>query len=226
MFRSWQNNLQNLNEIDEIATFVNELKVQRLEFNNELNNRVEYLKYLNAVYEIEDETFVKSLQNLKQSNAEISKSLEVHQRNVKSINKIKKNNEAIAKTNRKLSMNATRIKQNLKEVKILNKFHEEIDIMSRQIFLHAARIRENLLQQQRTDLHQGLSLDVIQNFPRFTADQSHVGDQCSICMEDFEIGRNMMRLDCDGKHTFCKVCIDVWFADHNTCPLCRHKFNK
>ena len=93
MFRSWQNNLQNLNEIDEIATFVNELKVQRLEFNNELNNRVEFLKYLNAVYEIEDETFVKSLQNLKQSNAEISKSLEVHQRNVKSINKIKKNND-------------------------------------------------------------------------------------------------------------------------------------
>ena len=63
-------------------------------------------------------------------------------------------------------------------------------------------------------------------FSHFPADQSHVGDQCSICMEDFEIGRNMMRLDCDGKHAFCQVCIEGWFADHNTCPLCMHNFGE
>ena len=70
----------------------------------------------------------------------------------------------------------------------------------------------------------GLSPERIQNFAHFTADESHVGDQCSICMENFEIGRNMMRLDCDGKHAFCQVCIEGWFADHNTCPICRHTF--
>ena len=35
----------------------------------------------------------------------------------------------------------------------------------------------------------------IQQFEKFTADESFVGDQCVICMEDIEIGRNMMRLD-------------------------------
>ena len=71
---------------------------------------------------------------------------------------------------------------------------------------------------------QGLPSARIQQFEKFTADESHVGDQCVICMEDVEIGRNMMRLDCDGQHTFCQVCIEGWFADHNTCPICRHKF--
>ena len=71
---------------------------------------------------------------------------------------------------------------------------------------------------------QGLSLQSIQQFEQFIADESFVGDQCVICMGDIEIGRNMMRLDCDGQHTFCQVCIEGWFADHNTCPVCRHKF--
>ena len=53
---------------------------------------------------------------------------------------------------------------------------------------------------------QGLNFQRIQQFERFQADESFVGDQCAICMEDFEIGRNMMRLNCDGQHTFCQVC--------------------
>ena len=71
---------------------------------------------------------------------------------------------------------------------------------------------------------QGLTPQRIQQFEQFQADDSFVGDQCVICMEDFETGRNMMRLDCDGQHTFCQVCIEGWFADHNTCPICRHTF--
>ena len=91
----------------------------------------------------------------------------------------------------------------------------------RQVSHHAKQMIENL-QQQR--IQQGIRSKPIKKFPLFMADQSHVGDQCSICMEDFEIGKNMMRLDCDGKHAFCQVCIEGWFADHNTCPLCRHMF--
>ena len=71
---------------------------------------------------------------------------------------------------------------------------------------------------------EGLSHERIQQFEQFTADESFVGDQCAICMGDIEIGRNMIRLDCDGQHTFCQVCIEGWFAEHNTCPICRHKF--
>ena len=70
----------------------------------------------------------------------------------------------------------------------------------------------------------GFTTQRIQQFEQFTADESFVGDQCVICMEDIEIGRNMMRLDCDGQHIFCQLCIKEWFADHNTCPICRHLF--
>ena len=70
----------------------------------------------------------------------------------------------------------------------------------------------------------GLTPQRIHQFIKFTADESFVGDQCVICMGDIEIGRNMMRLDCDGQHTFCQVCIEGWFVEHKTCPICRHEF--
>ena len=74
------------------------------------------------------------------------------------------------------------------------------------------------------EIQEGLTIQRIQQFEQFTADESFVDDQCVICMGEIEIGRNMMRLDCDGQHTFCQVCVEGWFADHNTCPICRHKF--
>ena len=225
MFRSWQNSLQNLNTINEFDIFYNELDVQRRQFENQLNNRVKYLKNLNSVYDKEVETFVKTLRSLRKSNAEIRKALKVHQMNVKSTNILKQNNEAIAQIYKKIQGNTERKIQNLKELDNLKKLKVESIEKSLHISLHVLQIRENLRQQQRnTNLHQGLSSDVIEKFTRFTADQSHVGDQCSICMENYEIGRNMMRLDCDGKHAFCQVCIEGWFADHKTCPLCRHMF--
>ena len=83
---------------------------------------------------------------------------------------------------------------------------------------------QQLLAEKIDTFRRGLSPERIQKFAHFTADESHVCDQCSICMEDFKIGINMMQLDCDGKHAFCQVCIEGWFADHKTCPLCRHMF--
>ena len=71
---------------------------------------------------------------------------------------------------------------------------------------------------------QGLNTKRIQQFERFIADESFVDDQCVICMGDVEVGIKMMRLDCDGQHTFCKVCIKKWFVNHKTCPICRHAF--
>ena len=71
---------------------------------------------------------------------------------------------------------------------------------------------------------QGLTAQRIQQFEKFQADESFLDDQCAICMGDFEVGRNMMRLNCDGQHTFCQVCIEEWFATKKTCPICRHMF--
>ena len=71
---------------------------------------------------------------------------------------------------------------------------------------------------------QGLTAQRIQQFEQFQADKSFLGDQCVICMGNIKVDRNMMRLDCDGQHTFCQVCIEGWFATKNTCPICRHKF--
>ena len=40
--------------------------------------------------------------------------------------------------------------------------------------------------------YKGLTPERIQKFEQFTADESFVGDQCVICMEDIEIGRNIL----------------------------------
>ena len=69
-----------------------------------------------------------------------------------------------------------------------------------------------------------LSSDRIQQFYQFEADESHVGSQCQVCLEEVEVGRLMKQLDCGGRHSFCSVCIDQWFANHKTCPICRHIF--
>ena len=73
-------------------------------------------------------------------------------------------------------------------------------------------------------LNKGLSTERIQQFLQFEADESHVGDQCQVCLEEIKVGRLMKQLDCGGRHSFCRGCIDQWFANHKTCPICRHNF--
>ena len=80
-------------------------------------------------------------------------------------------------------------------------------------------------QQQNEDQQNGLNPRRIRRFQLFTAGETHVGDQCSVCMDDVDVGRRMRRLTCDGQHYFCQEFIEGWFANHNTCPLCRHKFD-
>ena len=180
MFRSWQNNLQNLNGINEVVTFFNGLGQQTLQFKNKINNRVDYFYNLNDLYRKDEETYAKALKKSETPRSD-----------------------------------------NLKEIYNSNRLREELFKKYRHIFYYVKRILKNL-QQQR--IQQGYRSIKFKMFTLFMADESHVGDQCSICMEDFEIGRNIMRLNCDGKHVFCQVCIEGWFADHKTCPLCRHMF--
>ena len=111
----------------------------------------------------------------------------------------------------------------------LEQFKEELEekyVLFRRAYINWIRDYTNQLLEERRTRQQleNLTPERIQQFNKFQADESFVGDQCVICMGDVEIGRNMMRLDCDGQHTFCQVCIEGWFADHNTCPICRHTF--
>ena len=83
---------------------------------------------------------------------------------------------------------------------------------------------DNLIEAKKKEVDKGLSSERIQQFLQFKADESHVGDQCQVCLEEVEVGRLMKQLDCGGRHSFCSVCIDQWFANHKTCPICRHIF--
>ena len=100
--------------------------------------------------------------------------------------------------------------------RLRNKFHQKFTE------INAQAVRD-LRGYFRVD--SGLSPARIQMFQLFTANETHVNDQCSICLEDVNVGRRMRRLTCDGQHYFCQECIEGWFAEHNTCPLCRHKFD-
>ena len=110
----------------------------------------------------------------------------------------------------------------LKLSAVKNKFRQKVSETVNRLQNIFMNLQE---QQQNEDQQKGLPPRRIGSFKLFTADESHVGDQCSICMEDIDVGRRMRRLTCDGQHYFCKECIEGWFAEHNTCPLCRHKFD-
>ena len=117
-----------------------------------------------------------------------------------------------------------KILSNNKEIKI--KFQKENKEYQRvEMYLQE---QHQILQQQmivaKQKLHRGLSSSRIQQFHKFPAGDSLVGSQCGVCLDDIELGRRMMRLDCNGQHAFCQGCVEGWFADHNTCPNCRHLF--
>jgi E3 ubiquitin-protein ligase RNF115/126 len=66
------------------------------------------------------------------------------------------------------------------------------------------------------------SADAIAALPRrkVTADLMADGKvECSICMEDLEIGAEITVLPCD--HLFHPDCIKPWLLTHDTCPHCR-----
>ena len=81
-----------------------------------------------------------------------------------------------------------------------------------------------LFLEKKNELDKGLSPEKIRQFLQYEADESHVEDQCQVCLEKFKVGRLIKQLDCGGRHFFCSDCIDQWFANHKTCPICRHVF--
>ena len=87
---------------------------------------------------------------------------------------------------------------------------------------HQSELIDQQIEDKRQQLHKGLSPARIQQFHQFLADETLVGDHCGVCLDDIEVGRRMIHIDCH--HVFCQDCVERWFADHNTCPNCRHIF--
>ena len=103
-------------------------------------------------------------------------------------------------------------------------FENKIKEIERDVIKNALHLNNLIAVKKNELLNKGLSSERIQKFLQFEADESHVGDQCQVCLQEFEVGRLMKQLDCGGRHSFCSVCIDQWFANHKTCPICRHIF--
>ena len=105
---------------------------------------------------------------------------------------------------------------------------------SQQIFTLIEQINQRLEQLQLEVLQQleqqamqqtGLTAERIKRFEHFNADESLVGEDCIVCLDELQIGTGMVRLDCHVNHYLCKKCTDAWFKDHKKCPLCNHVFN-
>ena len=59
--------------------------------------------------------------------------------------------------------------------------------------------------------------------PKKKVDQTMMGSdgkaECSVCMDNVEIGDEVTMLPCN--HWFHEQCINTWLKEHNTCPHCR-----
>ena len=53
----------------------------------------------------------------------------------------------------------------------------------------------------------------------FEVVNSNIENECSICLSSYEIGDLCAKLVCN--HQYHKKCIDKWFDENITCPLCR-----
>ena len=50
-------------------------------------------------------------------------------------------------------------------------------------------------------------------------DLENLINECSICLEQYKLNEKIIKLDCE--HIFHKSCINLWFQNNNSCPICR-----
>ena len=67
------------------------------------------------------------------------------------------------------------------------------------------------------------SAEAISRLPKKKADKSMMGSdgkaECSVCMDNVEIGDEVTVLPCS--HWFHGECVGAWLKEHDTCPHCR-----
>lgn len=73
----------------------------------------------------------------------------------------------------------------------------------------------------------GASTTAIQSLPKKKVDEQMLGSdgsaECSICMDQVELGTEVTVLPCT--HWFHFSCIEAWLIQHNTCPHCRRSID-
>jgi len=67
-----------------------------------------------------------------------------------------------------------------------------------------------------------LPQDVLDSLREITlgSQSEYLSDQCSICQDTFNVGENVIVLECG--HVNHSSCLHEWFAEHNTCTHCRY----
>ena len=72
----------------------------------------------------------------------------------------------------------------------------------------------------------GLDEEIINSFPKSIVDDINKLEEkkCVICLEEFKNGDEKTTVPCF--HIFHPNCINEWFKKHDTCPICKTKFEE
>ena len=85
------------------------------------------------------------------------------------------------------------------------------------------RVMSQLMEQNQQNGAPPAPRELIDQLPKKPVDKSMLGDdqraECSICMDNVEIGTEVTVLPC--QHWFHFECIESWLKEHDTCPHCR-----
>lgn len=65
--------------------------------------------------------------------------------------------------------------------------------------------------------------ELVPRYKQIKSGDNLIGQQCSICQEEYKIKEFKRELEC--KHMFHKKCVDKWLKTHLTCPFCRCSIN-
>ena len=88
---------------------------------------------------------------------------------------------------------------------------EDFEVLQNELVRLQAHINNTL---QQFEIPVGLTPARIGKFYHFKADKTFNGKRCICCMDDFQVGRMLVRLDCN--HVLCKICTDICFQNNKT----------
>ena len=113
---------------------------------------------------------------------------------------------------KQLKFHINELKKNYDTLEKFKNILEMEKIVARSVFEQIRKQQEKMKE---------LKTARIKKFQKVIASESTVSEKCNICLDDIKVGMLLMRINCKGKHEFCENCCEIWFADKNTCPVCR-----